>query len=321
MIIAPRVKQLKKQKRSRTKLKVALFFILFLIVVVLLSYASKSSYFRIETISVSGNSITDTKDITNVVDQDLSGNYVYLFAKNNALIFPKKKITETLYTAFPRFSNVVIDAPDMHTLTISVTEREALYLWCGDAFDEAKIQNATEQCYYSDSEGYLYSKAPFFSGSIFLKLYGSGVLSAGDTPIGKYILTKEQLENLAFLKDSLKSIGIDSYAFNLKDAGEYEIFISPTTIVDGVRPKIIVNSKDDFKNIVENLGAALTTEPFATDFKQKFNSLEYIDLRFTNKVYYKFKTATDAPASSPVPTDSSVSGNSTPTSSSTTTVQ
>jgi len=42
------------------------------------------------------------------------------------------------------------------------------------------------------------------------------------------------------------------------------------------------------QNIKENLDTALNTEPLKSDFKKKYSSLEYIDLRFGNKVYSKF---------------------------------
>jgi hypothetical protein len=44
----------------------------------------------------------------------------------------------------------------------------------------------------------------------------------------------------------------------------------------------------DFENLAENLDAALDTDPFKTEFKNKYALLQYIDLRFGNKVYYKF---------------------------------
>jgi nucleoside-diphosphate-sugar epimerase len=39
----------------------------------------------------------------------------------------------------------------------------------------------------------------------------------------------------------------------------------------------------------ENLDAAIDTEPLKSKLKNKFSSLEYIDLRYGNKVYDKFK--------------------------------
>ena len=54
-------------------------------------------------------------------------------------------------------------------------------------------------------------------------------------------------------------------------------------------PEIIFKTDADFQKIAENLEAALTTEPLLSKFKNNYSSLLYIDLRFGNKVYYKFQ--------------------------------
>ena len=55
-----------------------------------------------------------------------------------------------------------------------------------------------------------------------------------------------------------------------------------------IKSYICVGLDSDFEKLAENLQAALMTEPLQSDFKNKFSSLLYIDLRFGNKVYYKF---------------------------------
>ena len=54
-------------------------------------------------------------------------------------------------------------------------------------------------------------------------------------------------------------------------------------------PKIIFKINADFQNIAENLQAAINTEPLQSKFKNKYGTLQYIDLRFENKVYDKFQ--------------------------------
>ena len=54
-------------------------------------------------------------------------------------------------------------------------------------------------------------------------------------------------------------------------------------------PRIIFNLDTDYQKMAENLQSALDTDPLRTDYKYKFDSLDYINLSFGNKVYYKFK--------------------------------
>ena len=65
--------------------------------------------------------------------------------------------------------------------------------------------------------------------------------------------------------------------------GNVEVFLSSVNS-STTGPYIIFKLNADYQNIAENLEAALTTDPLQTEFKNKYSSLQYIDLRFGNKV-------------------------------------
>ena len=46
---------------------------------------------------------------------------------------------------------------------------------------------------------------------------------------------------------------------------------------------------DDFDMILDNLSISMKKKEFAEEINTKYNTLLYIDLRFKNKVLYKFK--------------------------------
>jgi len=69
--------------------------------------------------------------------------------------------------------------------------------------------------------------------------------------------------------------------------GDVKLFLSSGNS-GTMGPQIIFKLNGNYENIAENLEAALTTTPLQTEFKNKYSSLQYIDLRFGNKVYYKF---------------------------------
>ena len=54
-------------------------------------------------------------------------------------------------------------------------------------------------------------------------------------------------------------------------------------------PKIILNNDSDLIKMAENFQASVTTDPLQTELKEKYDLLEYIDLRFGNRVYYRFR--------------------------------
>ncbi len=81
-------------------------------------------------------------------------------------------------------------------------------------------------------------------------------------------------------------MGVATKAIYVTVDGEVRILLPARG--DGRNPEIILKADADFNKVAENLQAALDTEPLLSKFKTQYSSLQYIDLRFGNKVYYKF---------------------------------
>ncbi len=280
--------EMKQKKRSRRRLYALGIFFCTIALLVGFSYLSQLRATRIERVVITGNSTIEKDMILKAVQDELFGKYVYLFSKQNGLIYPKKKIEAHLLDVFKRLLDVKIDLTDLHTLNVQVTERDARYLWCGHQYEETIGETSNTQCYYIDGNGYIFSEAPYFSGDVFLKFYGTGLFNSSITPVGQQFLNLTDFNALLKFRDDVAALGLKTYGLVLDPVGEYHLYISPLTADRKVHTKIIFNKKNDLDAIVGNLKAALATEPFATEFKKKFDTLLYIDLRFTNKVYYKF---------------------------------
>jgi hypothetical protein len=54
-------------------------------------------------------------------------------------------------------------------------------------------------------------------------------------------------------------------------------------------PKIIFKNEDDLDIIKDNFDIAMKKKEFANEVNSKYDKLLYIDLRFKNKVLYKFQ--------------------------------
>jgi len=83
-------------------------------------------------------------------------------------------------------------------------------------------------------------------------------------------------------------MGLKPYAFYVRDDGDIELYLQSNVALKN-SPKIIFKSSSDIVKLVENLQSTVLVEPLKTDLKDKYNSLKYIDLRFGNKIYYKFE--------------------------------
>ncbi len=282
---SPRLDELKRKRQRVFRNKMLLFGFGILIILFGLSFASRIPKININEVNISGNKMIDAEDIRAIIVEDIAGHYLWIFPKTNFLIYPKGKIKHDLATNFKRLKSISLELKDIKTLEVKVVEHEGKYLWCGNVLPEVN-NNSDQKCYFLDSDGYIFDEAPYFSGEVYFKFYGLTSLNDGN-PSGVFFLP-ELFNKLISLKETLVKIGVKPVALSMLDNGDVEIFLSS---VDSsiMGSKIIFKSTANFNKIAENLQAVITSKDFVSDFKNKYASLLYIDLRFGNKVYYKFK--------------------------------
>jgi hypothetical protein len=275
---SPRLLELKKKQRKILRRKIFFWVFLFLLILVGLSFLSKWEKINISDIQISGNKMVETKLIESVVKEKIDGNYLWVFPKTNFLIYPKGEIEKELTNKFKRLENISLKAKNFKTLEISLSERTALYTWCGATLPETIDNN--QKCYFLDKNGYIFDEAPYFSGEVYLKFFGSASL-------GSYFFQPNFARLISF-KETTEKIGVKPVIFYIQDDGDIKMFLSSPSMSQ-LGPEIIFPANSDFEKVAENLQTVLTTEPLKSDFKSKYSSLLSIDLSFGNKVYYKFK--------------------------------
>lgn len=259
-------------ERRRKRRKVKLYSTLVLAVVLLgvLAYLSRLNGITISNIVIKGNSSTSSDSIEKIVKNQLAGNYLFILPKENSIIYPRSDIREEILVQIKRISEVSLEVESLTTLNVEVFERSPDAAWC-------KTASGKEKCFFMDSSGFIYSEAPEFSGSVFLKYYGN---LSGD-PVGKRFLPEEEFGKLADFLGLVKKINLDIASVSIDQFGDIEASIKG----DG---KLIFNKDQDFSKLVDDLNSILSDESFQTELESGSN-LDYIDLRFGNKVYFQFK--------------------------------
>ena len=280
---SPRLLKFKKEKR-RTLIKKILFrsFLVFLFLAVL-SFLSRWEKININAFEVAGNKVIETKEIESVMTERINGNYFWFFPKTNFLLYPKEAIEKELTQKFKRIDSISLNVIDFRTLEVSLSEKAALYTWCGAT--PYKLNEEKEKCYFLDENGFIFDEAPYFSGEVYLKFYGS-VGTTQENPSGLHFIEPDFKRLIAFA-EMVESVGISPAIFYIEEGRDIRMFLS-SLYKSRMGPEIIFKMESDFSKIVENLQSILATEPLQEDFKNKYASLLYIDLRFGNKVYYKF---------------------------------
>jgi cell division septal protein FtsQ len=272
---SPRLLELKKHRQRVVLNKILIFLLGLLAIFLSLVFISRLKAVNISDIEIIGNKIVDADAIKADVQGELAGKYLWLFPKSNVLIYPENAIKNELQNKFARLKDINLSLKNNSILEISVSERMPEYLWCGTV-----PAPSDELCYFMDVDGYIFDTAPYFSGEVYFKFYGENI------SLGSYF-SKQNFKQLISFRDILVSLGLKPVALYTTTDGDIQIFLSGGISLSDA-PKILFRADADFGNIAENLQAALNTEPLLSKFKNNYSKLQYIDLRFGNKVYDKF---------------------------------
>lgn len=282
---SPRIIEIRHNRRIRRLRLLVLCSVLFFSVIGALSFFSNNRNVVLNKVTITGTHIIDQEDIEKEVLRNISGKYIYLFSKSNSFIYPNKKIYDNLLLNFPRIEILSVGRDDLNTIHIDIVERKGSYLYCGSTVPENK-EEVGENCYFINNDGFIFDKAPYFSGNVYFKYYMLLEDNISD-PMGKQMIGVDRFHELARFIDAITAIGLRPIYISLDQEGTYSLYLDSS--IGGTLPKIIFKDDNDFKIIQDNLSLAMRKKEFANEINSKYDKLLYIDLRFKNKVLYKFQ--------------------------------
>ena len=263
-----------KRKRKILYIKMGLFLFVLVLIFIGLVYLSRIDRFRISNVEFSGGLLVSGQQVTKETLDFLNGNYFFFFPRNNVFLYPHDSLQNFLKDKFKRIDTISIDTDNQKTIRINITERGMYALWCG----EDQSSESSEKCYFMDDNGVVFSKAPLFSGDAYFKFYG--FLSTSTDPIGNtYLASTTKFLDISRFVDRVKNTtNIKPVGLLVKGDGEYDLLLSQ-------EGKVYFDDLQSFDKTADNLETLLKTIGTSTDL----TGIDYIDLRFGNKVFYKLK--------------------------------
>ncbi len=277
---SPKLQELRAKRVSLRRRLVILFSILFATIISAFVFFARYPRLQIETIVVSGNQIISTDEITKTVDGFLDGNYAYVIPHRNTFFYPKKKIIASLAKEFPRLKTISVYRTSKMTLAVSVTELRGYALWCGA---DASTIDMTAPCWFTDDTGKIISIAPYYSGNVYPRFFGGSL--SDSNPLGKTFVSQSEFQSLLMFESRIRSLGFQVKAITIPPGPEYSFVLDL-----GNKKTAIVRflSSANYQTLADNLTLALSKKELADAVKKNRLNLQYFDLRFTNKLYYKF---------------------------------
>lgn len=258
-----------KRKKQKVK-KVKIYFVAFICIFILAGTIAILNIpaIQINQVKITGNVFVDTSEIEEKTNTLLNTKIIGLIPKRNIFIFSKRELEQELKQN-PAIVSVKIRKDFFQTLSIDIVEQEKEMLYC--------VSIEKTECYYVNKIGFVYAKVED--------------IIIPEQEIIIYVENKNKK-----LKDTLieEKVYIDIVLFVKNLAREQikvrEVYIKPDGVVEFVSAdttKFITSIFDEFSKDFANL-IALFEQQVLT--KEQLVEVEYIDLRFGNKVFYKNKT-------------------------------
>lgn len=262
--IQPKLR-LRDRRRKLLQIKIAAGTLVLLLLLGGIFFIARLPEVTISKIEVTGTLVADASLIQRIVEEQISGSYALVIPKKNTLFVPAGDIAKALSGSFPIVKDAKISHTSLTSLSVAVTERTPVALWCAeDAVDAAGT------CYFMDETGYIYMVADTTDAYV---RYSGALLQE---PVGSLYLSGTFHELHTFVGETAKTLSRTADT----------VFVEPNSdvtlaFVGGGELKFVMT--EDSTGTLENIASVFASQKLKgrTDF-------EYADFRFGNKVYVKF---------------------------------
>lgn len=232
---------------------------------------------RVVNFSIQGGEAKTEAEILEFLQRETLGDALRFIPKDNIFLISTRSIEESLLSEFPSLETVSVKKELFHTLFVSLTERTPWAIFCtrNEAL-AAGIQEAHRSCFYIDRTGILFRKAPVVEGNLILTI-------SSDQPsqdLGDIALDAATIAEFEAIAKALKDrAGLRVSGFELKQNAPKDYWVR---VDEGFR--VIATRGVSYQTMAEVVRTVLEQE-IQGDRKK----LDYIDARFGNKVFYKFR--------------------------------
>lgn len=260
---------LKDRRRRMVWVRVAAGTSVVALSLLLVFYVSHLPQITIASVGVKGTDLVSADALKGLVEKKLTGSYALIIPHNNTFLFPLDSIRAESLKEFPSLAKINVERNGFNALTVTAEERKTEALWCGNT---ASPSASSTSCYRMDKGGFIFADAQTQEG--YVRFYGnlSGI------PIGSTYLDGAFASLVITIQGIGKATGHTPSEASV-DSVTNDVSL---TFVDGGILKFV--RSNDNASTLENIASVFASQ----NFKDKKN-FEYVDFRFGDKVYVKFK--------------------------------
>jgi len=240
------------------------------------SYISYLPQFSVQSISVKGAKEVSAELLHSYTESKLYGDTHPFLSPINIFLYPRAALEEAVRAYFPRIKSVRISRDSLlaTALVVEVEEREMYARWCMDEHSDFTAE-AVESCYLLDTDGLIFAPADSPPSGFSTPYTFRGALASTSTPVGQVYLPG-RFSGVVALLERLGQAGFSPLLIAIKDQQDFTI-----KLARGFTLRTSFGA--DVNALVKNLELVLSSEAL----RGRESQLEYVDLRFGNRVYYK----------------------------------
>ncbi len=267
-----------RRQRIRRRILIASFALIFIALGAGI-YGLQQSSMRISHVVIYGAD----QSLANIATAAMQGSYLGIIPRDSVFFIPESRIRDALMTFDPNIAAVSIFRNGLTGLSVKVDYRVPIARWCGAA-PLVSVASSTQQsvtgCYLFDANGFIYASttgAPLNDFLLYEPLAsdqsGRSSTSTGAI-IGATLPHAAELPGVFDFARRLATFGSPVASIVARD-DEIDDYLA-----SGTRITYVLGNE-------ENAFTALASA--RADLNLSDGSLDYIDLRFPGKVYFKPK--------------------------------
>ena len=249
----------------------------------------------IDQVKVYGAAPSETPAVMAAAYDALRGNYLGLFARNNALLYPQNAVAAAVLSASPRVDHVNIGLDGWQTLVVTVADKTPAAIVCADLpdwNDDGSLASSTD-CFFADNRGFIFAPAEASLSAAageLVRYYFPDLSADSAATIGQFATSTPLFDSFQNFLAGVRELGWQIEAWLVKDNGQAELYVNiPNNISKEAPPMTVIYlNNDDLPGELANLTAFAGNLPTdARSTPDHHVTFESIDLRYGNNVFYR----------------------------------
>lgn len=242
--------------------------ILFALLCTGIVYELNQSAVRISRIQIFGAD----QALADVVREAMQGNYFGIIPRDSTFFFPTSAIRSSIINKHPSIAAVSIFRNGLTGLSVKINDRVSIARWCGSS---SSSQTATSSCYVFDANGYLFAVAATSTPTLNTFVLFAPLEDAPSEPLRAILAQEGKLPSVFDFARGLATRGSPTTHIVIHD-DEVDNFLASGTRITYV----LGHEHDAYTALVSASGGNINLAD---------GSVDYVDLRFDGKVYFKKK--------------------------------